>query len=206
MAKARTSVKTYKLVLCAIMVALSTLLSFVQVYTLPMGGSITLFSMVPVVTVSWLFGLPWGLVSGFVFSILEMLFGLNNFSFVQGVGSYLILVLADYLVPFTMLGLAGMFKGKIKNKYFAFGLGTFIVCFIRFLCHFVSGVTIWSGYAPSTAMKAVVIYSLTYNGSYMLAETILTVVGALLVQRFVFPRLDENGMVRSRPASAEKKQ
>ena len=196
--RSRMSNKTYRLVLSAIMVALAAVLSAFPVFQAPMGGSVTLFSQVPVVVVSWLFGVPWGLLTGFVMSIIEMLFGLNNFGYVSGPLAYTILVLADYLLPFTLLGLGGMFKKVIKNRDVAIGLGAFVVSLIRFLCHFISGITIWGAFASDQTMKAICAYSFTYNGSYMLFETILTVVGCVLLSHFLFPRLDENGMIKAK--------
>ena len=199
MAKVNTKNNTtYRLVLSAIMVALSVLLSFISVYQLPMGGSITLFSMVPIVIVSWLFGVPWGLLTGFVCSLIFMMVGFSNFGYVSGMLSYVILVLADYVVPFTMIGLGGIFKNKFGGKtLLEIGVGAFMVGVIRFICHFISGITIWGAFASDDTMSAIVAYSATYNGSYMLPETILTVIGAVLIAKFLFPRLDENGMIKN---------
>lgn len=182
---------TYKLVLSGIMVALSVLLSFVQVYSLPMGGSITLFSMVPIVAVSWLLGTGWGLGSGFALALLQMIFGFSNFGYVSGPLAYFVLTMADYILPFTLLGLGGIFRNKIKNDYVAIGVGAFMVGFIRFICHFISGITIWGAWASDDTMSAICAYSLAYNGSYMLPETILTVIGSLLLLKLVFPKVEK---------------
>ena len=106
---------------------------------------------------------------------IQMIFGLENFSYVSGIGAYLILIFADYIVAFGVLGLGGMFKNKIRNQSVALALGSVVVSLIRFLCHFISGVTIWSSYAEGTSVWA---YSLTYNASYMLPELIITAIGA----------------------------
>lgn len=196
--KTRTKYDTYRMVLSAIMVALSILLENISVYQLPMGGSITLFSMVPIVVVGWLFGTSWGLRSGFVTSLIFMLFGFKNFGYVSGALSYIILVLADYVLPFTLIGLGGIFKGKFGGKApLEIGVGAFMVGIIRYLCHFISGITIWGAFASDDTMSAIVAYSATYNGSYMIPNTILTVVGCVLLAIFLFPRLDENGMIKS---------
>ena len=72
-----------------------------------------------------------------------------------------------------------MFKNKIKNETVAFGLGAGLACVLRFICHFISGVTIWADY--TNGWVGAWIYSLTYNGSYMLPELIITVVGCCVV-------------------------
>ena len=194
------------MVLSAVMVGLATVLSAIQVYQLPMGGGITLFGQVPVIVVSWLFGLPWGLAAGFVMGVIQMLFGLSNFGYVSGPLAYTILVLADYIVPFTLLGLGGMFRKSVKNRNLAIGLGALVVSAIRFICHFISGITIWGAFASDDTMGAIMAYSASYNGSYMIAsyngsymigETIITIVGCVLLSQFLFPRLDENGMPKS---------
>lgn len=197
MAKSRLNTKTYKMVLSAVMVGLATVLSAIQVYQLPMGGGITLFGQVPVIVVSWLFGLPWGLAAGFVMGVIQMLFGLSNFGYVSGPLAYTILVLADYIVPFTLLGLGGMFRNRIQNRNAAIGLGALAVSVIRFICHFISGITIWGAFASDDTMGAIIAYSASYNGSFMIGETIITIVGCVLLSQFLFPRLDENGMPKS---------
>ena len=72
-----------------------------------------------------------------------------------------------------------MFKNKIKNTTVSLALGSTVVSVIRFICHFISGVTIWGEY--SNGAKAVWLYSLTYNASYMLPELIITVVGCVVL-------------------------
>ena len=174
--------RTFQMVFSAVMVALATVLSVIPVVQLPFGGSVTLFSQVPILAVSWVLGVPWGLASGLAYAILQILVGgIGNFSYVQGILAYIILVFADYLVPFTFLGFGGMFKRVIKNPYVAASVGTLLVCFVRFISHFVSGATIWTEYAPDTAVKAVLAYSASYNASYMVPETIISIVGICAV-------------------------
>lgn len=174
--------RTFQMVFSAVMVALATVLSVIPVVQLPFGGSVTLFSQVPILAVSWVLGVPWGLASGLAYAILQILVGgIGNFSYVQGILAYIILVFADYLVPFTFLGFGGMFKRVIKNPYVAASVGTLLVCFVRFISHFISGATIWTEYAPDTAVKAVLAYSASYNASYMVPETIISIVGICAV-------------------------
>ena len=174
--------RTFQMVFSAVMVALATVLSVIPVMQLPFGGSVTLFSQVPILAVSWILGIPWGLASGLAYAILQLLVGgIGNFSYVQGILAYIILVFADYLVPFTFLGFAGMFKRVIKNEYAAATAGTVLVCVIRYISHFISGATIWTEYAPDTAIKAVLAYSASYNATYMIPETVISVIGILAV-------------------------
>ena len=91
----------------------------------------------------------------------------------------MILIFADYIIAFGALGFGGMFKNKIQNQAVAIGLGGAVVSVIRFICHFISGVTIWGDY--SGGAKSVWLYSLEYNGGYMLPELIITVVGCVIL-------------------------
>lgn len=162
----------------AIMLALSVALNELTPIQFPFGGSVTFFSQLPILIIGYRYGIGQGLLTGFTMGVVEMLFGLKNFSYVTGIGSYLILIFADYIVAFSVLGLGAMFKKKIKNQALALASAGAVVSVLRFICHFISGVTIWSGYAEDTP---VLVYSLTYNGGYMLPELILTVIGALAV-------------------------
>lgn len=162
----------------AIMLALSVALNELTPIQFPFGGSVTFFSQLPILVIGYRYGIKQGLLTGFTMGVIEMLFGLKNFSYVTGIKGYLILVLADYIVAFSVLGLGAMFKKTIKNQALSLASAGAVVSALRFVCHFISGVTIWGGYAED---QPVWLYSLTYNGGYMLPELILTVVGALAV-------------------------
>lgn len=167
---------TRRLTETAIMLALAVGLSYIKFFELPMGGTITLFSQVPIILIGYRYGAKWGISTGVIYGILQMLLqGLGNFAYVKGIVSYLILIFADYVVAFMCLGLGGaMFKKAIKNQTVALGLGAFAASLLRFLCHFISGVTIWGEYA--NGWKSVWVYSFTYNGSYMAIEALLSIV------------------------------
>ena len=170
--------KNRRLAESALMLALSTILSELAVFSLPFGGSVTLFSQVPIVLISYRYGVKWGLTTGLAMSIIQLIFGIQNFSYVSGITTFLILALCDYLIAFTALGLGGMFKGKIKNDILAISLGGIVVSVIRFICHFISGATIWKEYAEGAPVLE---YSFNYNASYMLPELIITVVGLVIL-------------------------
>lgn len=105
--------ETQKLTETAIMIALATLLSYVTIFTAPMGGSITAFSQVPIVIIGYRYGFKWGAGTGVIHGILQMLLqGLGNFAYVKGVGAYIILILADYVVAFACLGIGGALSSE----------------------------------------------------------------------------------------------
>ena len=193
------SKRTFNLVLAGVMIAMGTALGFVKPFELPYGGAITLCSMLPVMFFSYRCGLKWGLSAGLVFSVLQLLFGLDA---LKGISAMMVVgsIFLDYILAFTVLGLAGMFRGKIKNDAVAFTLGSFVSMMLRYFCSFLSGWVLWASFNETADMQRfiasffpalgnlsgtalAVVYSLVYNGSYMIPEIILTcVVGFLLVQ------------------------
>ena len=90
------------------------------------------------------------------------------------------MILLDYVLAFTLLGLACVFAKPFQNRLLGAAVGSAVVCFIRFLCSFLSGVLIWGNLSDGLPAW---IYSLTYNGSYMLPEAILTVVAVVLLYK-----------------------
>lgn len=162
----------------ALMIALSTVLSVLPVVNLPFGGSVTLFSQVPVILVSYRYGVKWGIKTGLVFAVIQMITGFENFSYVSGIAAYAVLAMADYIVAFSVLGTGGMFKNKLKNQAVCLAFGSAVVTSVRFLCHFISGVTIWKAYAGDLPVWR---YSLVYNGSFMIPELIITVLGVVII-------------------------
>lgn len=171
---------TRRLTETAIMIALAVGLSYVAIFKLPMGGSVTLFSQVPIIILGYRYGWKWGCVSGIIYGLLQMVLqGLGNFAYVKGLVSYLILIFADYVIAFMVLGLGGAMFKKLKNQTAALALGAAVASLMRFICHFISGVTIWGEYADG--WKSVWVYSLTYNGSYMLAEAVISVIGVVVL-------------------------
>ena len=171
---------TKRLVISAMFIAVSVVLNELTPIKLAFGGSVTLFSMVPLCLIGWVYGISWGATAGAFAGVLNLLVGgLSNFAYVSGIVAYLILIFADYFVAFGVIGLAGMFKNKIQNKSLAIGLGAALACVLRFICHFISGVTIWGDY--SGGHISAWIYSFTYNGSYMLPELIITVIGCIAI-------------------------
>ena len=178
----KTYSKTRILVECALMIAIGTVLSNIKFFTMPNGGSVTLLSMLPFVLVSFRHGVKWGLFTGLVNGCLQMLLGFwapPTPTFLYFLGE----ILLDYLVAFTPLGLAGLFKGK---KWGIF-VGTVVGCLGRFVVHYISGVTIYKILAPTEFMKwtftSPSAYSLVYNGSYMLPNTIIALVIAAVLYK-----------------------
>lgn len=141
--------------------ALATVLSNVKLFHMPMGGSVTLFSMLFVTLVGYWFGLKVGICAAVAYGILQLAFGPYIIHPLQ--------LCVDYIFAFGALGLSGIFKGK---KY---GLiaGYWVAIFGRFLFSFLSGVIFFAS-AAEGAKGGLFVYSILYNGGYIFAEGILT--------------------------------
>ena len=164
--------KIKKITVGGLMIALATALSFFGI-KMPFGGSMTLGSMVPIIAISYIFDFKFSLTVGFAYSLLQMVCDFSPPP-VQDFSSFFAVIMIDYIIAFTSLGLAGQLSSKIKNIKLRYVSGTAAVIVIRFLCHFLSGILIWSFYAPEG--QSPLIYSLLYNGAYMGGELILTTV------------------------------
>ncbi|MBE6794057.1 MAG: energy-coupled thiamine transporter ThiT [Ruminococcaceae bacterium] len=163
----------------AIMLALATALSLIAFAPWPAGGSVTVFSMLPILIIAYRYGMKWGFLVGSVYGLIQMMLGMSALSYATNAWAAICIILFDYAVAFGVLGFGGLFR-KLNNQAIGFSLGVIVACVLRFLCHFLTGITVWADYADG--IWPVVIYSLTYNGSYMLPELVITtVVGALLM-------------------------
>lgn len=183
--------KTRRLCECAIMLALSIALSYVKIYRMPMGGSVTLVCMLPVMLAGLRHGTKWGFATSGLFAAMQLVqavTGGNVFPYCYTVTTVIVCILFDYVIPFGILGITGIVSVKSgKAKVLAVIAGAVAV---RFICHFITGVVIWGQWATEGMSKFA--YSFIYNGQYMLPELILTVLAAwaLLSSKAVVKQLE----------------
>lgn len=175
--------KTKILVEGAAMVALATVLSYIRVFKLPWGGSITLLSMLPIVIFSIKRGIKAGLTASFAFALLQFGQGVLDGLFGWGLTSGMLAacIFLDYIGAFTVLGIAGIFRTKGFSGWIS---GISLAVVLRFLFHFLSGVVIWGSFGelwPAFYTENTWLYSFVYNGCYMLPELIFTVIGAVIL-------------------------
>ena len=168
----------------AVVVALGTVLSIIK-FDMPLGGGVTLCSMLPLVFYSYRNGIKWGVFTAFVHSVIQMLLGIDNVQYGKTALMVFAIAFLDYIVAYTVLGFAGMFRGKLGSDKKEIALGSIITIFARFLCHFVTGIFIWEALWPNAYGYAPVIWSLIYNGSYMLIELVITTIVATIIVKFV---------------------
>ena len=177
--------KTRTLTESALLVALATVLSIYAVFKLPNGGSATLGSMIPIMLVSLKYPFGWSVLVAFAYSLIQMLQGfyappVENFLY------YVLVVLLDYVIAFSVLCLAGPVNRALRKDWpvgLRLMIATVSCIILRFVCHFLSGMIIWGVYAPPG--QPVWLYSLIYNGSYMACEGLITG----LIMFFAGPKL-----------------
>lgn len=174
--------KTLKLVEGAIMIALAVVLSFIKFKFLPFGGSITLVSMMPIMIYSIRHGIAWGMLVSVVYAFIQMFIDLGE---VIGWGLNVTMLIGcllfDYIIAFSVLGLAGMFR----SKNVAGGLAGIIVAIVlRYISHVISGFVIfksagliWEGLEINNSL----LYSLAYNATYLLPEMVFSIIVAVIL-------------------------
>lgn len=208
--------KVRRLTVSAMMLALSTVLAIVCAYipflNLPFGGGFTVASMLPIVVVAYMYGTPWGLFTAGCYSVIQILLSLTQGAggtvmalFMpasddfMGYGAAVAIVVVDYIIAYTVLGLGGIFRNKIKNKTVSIVVGVVFAISLRYLAHIISGYIFYGAWAEwffsqdgfysiggfildrfkGEALS--IIYSAFYNGLYMIPEIIITAIAAAAI-------------------------
>ncbi|WP_035380578.1 energy-coupled thiamine transporter ThiT [Fervidicella metallireducens] len=156
---------TKKITMASLCIALSFVLSYIKIFKLPQGGSITLGSLMPLFIFAYIYGARDGIMAGAVYGIMQ---------FIQE--PYIVhwsQVMIDYPLAFGALGLAGLSKKSLPLGILLGGTG-------RLFFHVISGVVFFGSYAPEG--QNVLIYSLVYNLTYLLPDLLLCVVIAFITQ------------------------
>ena len=168
----------------AIMVALATVLSFIRIVKFPWGGAVTVLSMLPIVVYAIRYGVLKGLMVSSVYALIQLGQGI----LIDGLLGWgltpvalVSCILLDYVLAFGVLCIAGIFGNK---KVGGMICGVVLAMFLRFSLHYLSGVLIfhsfgelWNGFYTENTW----LYSLVYNGAYMLPETVTTTGGAIVL-------------------------
>ena len=224
----RTTKQTARLTTSALMLALSMVLAMVcaliPFLNLPFGGGFTIASMLPIVIISYMYGMKWGFLSSAIYSVIQMVMDLYlgtgstllalfmpNSDDYMGIGAAIAILIIDYLIAYTLLGFGGAFRNVIKNKSLALALGCVLALSLRYLAHIVSGYIFYGAWAEwffsqdnfysigawilerFSGNGLALIYSIFYNGLYMIPEIIITTAAALIVGRLpVIKKIDMN--------------
>ncbi|MBE7034806.1 MAG: ECF transporter S component [Ruminococcaceae bacterium] len=211
--------KTKKLVISSMLIAVASVLSIFQPFQLPFGGGITIASMMPIILLAFCYGTRWGFFSAFIFSLIQLLLGLKTVTafFLPGdsqmiLSHALLVCMLDYIVAYTVLGLGGVFKNKIKNDGVAICLGSVLALFARYLVHVLSGAIFFGAWAEwfftqegfyaigakimetFSGFSLSLLYSFFYNGTYMIPEIIITaIITPLVYKALTAARLLDHG-------------
>lgn len=205
--------KTKRITESAMLLAIAVVLELVAKMFIPeqtFGGQITIVSMLPVVLISYRHGMKWGFVASFTYALLEMAIGMKNVSaaFLPGyfgdnamIFNALLMCLLDYVLAYTLLGLGGIFRNKIKNPGTSLMCGSLVALGARYVAHIASGYILFASYAEwyftqegfpawgaqlvesTSAELLALLYSVVYNGMYMLPEMIFTAIAAMIIAR-----------------------
>lgn len=204
----------HMLVESAIMLTMGVALEFISkifIPELPFGGQITIVNMLPILLISYRHGVKWGLFSSFVYSLLQIALGLKTVTAAFQPGYFgesvllvnaIIMLVLDYIIAYTVLGFGGIFRNKIKNPAISLSLGSVVALTLRYAAHILSGYILFSGWAelfftqegfPAWGVTLVesvgsnmlgLIYSVVYNGMYMIPEIVLTTIAAVIISKF----------------------
>lgn len=205
--------KTKRLTESAMLIALAVVLELVGrivIPPMPFGGQLTMASMLPIVLISYRYGVRWGLTAGFGYSLVQMAMGADTVTAAFQPGYFgdgtmllnaVVMCVLDYVLAYTLLGLGGLFRDRLSNKGAALALGSVVALSARYLVHILSGFILFSSWAewfftqdgfPGWGARLVEsvsptalgwLYSVVYNGMYMVPEIILTAIAAILVAR-----------------------
>lgn len=187
------SQKTRKIIETGVLIALSVVLSMIK-FPMPYGGSITVVSMLPVIFIAYKYGIAWGTLTGFAYGIMQLL--VSSGSAFKGMTPWALIacIAFDYILAFTVFGLAGLMKGKLKKSGLGLGVGVIIAGVLRYIMHTISGLILFGDYAewfftdvmpmPSilenySGLALSTIYSVIYNACYMLPEIAITLAVAI---------------------------
>ena len=205
--KQRTQALTVSAIMIAFSVSISAICAVMPFLNLPFGGGFTIASMLPIIIVAYMYGTKWGLLTAFTYSILQMLLGFNTVSafFLPGDSQMLwwravLVILIDYVIAYSVLGLGGIFRNKVETKK-ALVLGSVYAIFLRYLAHIISGAIFFGAWAewfftqdgfPAWGEKILevfsgnslsIVYSVIYNGTYMIPEIVITAIVAYFITR-----------------------
>ena len=165
----KTRLSARQLVFCGAAMALSFVTSCIKVFSLPYGGSVTLFSMLFICLIGHWYGIRTGILTGLAYGILQFLQEPYVLSLFQ--------VCCDYVLAFAGLGLAGLFRRSKNGLVKGYILGILV----RGLFHTIGGYLYWMDYMPDNFPRFLTrFYPIVYNYSYILAEGALTIIVILL--------------------------
>lgn len=176
MRKQKSTVIT-QMVTSAMLIALAAVLSLIKIWQMPLGGSVTLLSMLPIVVISIRYGIKQGFFCSFLYSLVQIAFGLPELmAWGMTVQIWVGCLVFDYVLAYGILGIAGIFR---KKGTAGICMGIIIALVLRMVSHFISGTIFFDEWCPEG--WNIYLYSLAYNGAYMLPEAVFTTVASVII-------------------------
>ncbi len=151
---------------CAAFVALTVLCSFIKIFEMPQGGSISL-TMIPLFIISYRRGAMAGILTGSIYGLISLMF--------SGIIYHPASIFLDYILAFGLIGVSGFFRKNV----FGIIMGTFTGVVFRFVCSLLSGVFIFANFAPQGQNPWT--YSFIYQCTYLLPEFIICIFVMLFI-------------------------
>lgn len=173
--------KTAKLVEAALMVALAFVLSMIPFFKMPWGGTVTLFSTLPIIVMSLRHDTKWAVATAALYGFTQTLQGLDSVVAAKTLPAMVGCVLLDYMLAYTAVGFTGLIARKFSNHTVGVTVGVISTGLLRLLFSFLSGILIWGAYAPEGT--PVWIYSLLYNANWCLVDVGIVLLATLLLLR-----------------------
>lgn len=200
---------TRRLTESALMIAIAAVVELISKLIgleLPFGGTITIASMFPIILISYRHGVKWGLMTGFVYSLVQIVLGVKVVSamFLPGDDQMILwqaicVCLLDYVLAYTVLGFGGAFRNVVRKPALGLVLGVVLALVLRYLVHIVSGAIFYGAWAEwfftqegfysigskilerFSGASLAVVYSVFYNGLYMVPEIVITTIVAAVL-------------------------
>ena len=172
--------KIVRLTASGIMIALATVLSLVTIVKMPLGGSLTPVSMLPICMIAIIYGTGWGLGTAFAYALVQLIIDFSSaLTWGLSVPALIACFVFDYILAFTVLGFAGLFRKKGTAGILG---GVALALLLRYVCHIIPGGTVFAVWLPEEWSDPW-IYAAAYNGAFMLPELILTCIAAFALSK-----------------------
>lgn len=198
--KNKTPFDSRCIALAGITIAISFVLSYVKLWEMPQGGSITFVSLLPIMLFAYIYGPKKGLLIGFIYGIMQAM----QDTYIIHPAQFLL----DYPIAFAMVGFAGVFKNIIafdKLPQIKFVLGAILAGALRFVAHVLSGVFAFGAYAIDAGQNNFWAYSLAYNSFVFVDIALVVVAGAIIFSSKAFVRqIDKYSSAKEKPAADAK--
>ena len=176
-----------RLTFSGLLISIALILSRIELSSFfSFGGSVTLFSLVPLMVISLKYGYKWGTLCGGIYGLLHLV--TTNLKF-QGlnVAPIMASILLDYIISYSIIGFVSFFYYRLINFKFNISISVICVLILRCIVHIISGILIWSSLnlEKFESFLSLVMFSIIYNISYMVPEMFINILGLNLIKKIL---------------------